>query len=726
MVYIYEQTSGSLVTLTGAAEPFMTQEDDDDDIFTPIRTQSGYIRVIDETNGGNLLETIIPSNNVEKLVRVYAGEWNIDMTTFTDQDLLWQGFMCANAYTQPWDNQKKMIEFPVKSLLAAMEDISLPLSYAGDEINIAKVFVDAYEQLQENPSGACVISNLKNAETDFLKVHVEMAAFFKEEEVSNEGESHVEYVADSYYDAISAIAKLYGMTVREHYGKLYISMFDNGDGKIGRMQIPSWSNMVSIANGGTFGGSMIGVPETPLLEYVDFGGNDNVAGFVLGGKNAKVVVNIGGLTFGVSVPQTAETSDTPIEFALHTGKLYVQPHAPRYGGDPLEDWDYREYSRSTYLNYSNYETMLTKTLIKGYTSNPYASANTHLYTGIFPIRWFWQEDNEQVVLKSGLYMNTQYKTSATSPSNIEFSILYNISSQLKLNATSGWIRIDFEWHNIIWYSGMSEPPYYLFDDASEVFTEQAAAQRDVWAEVTVILSCGNKYWNGSAWVEYYSAQQALAEHAYFTIFITNTKINTNKTSDMNIDEDDGYFIPVTKKLRGTVTMFILNFVPVKTSDSIYRYCYSHILNNLEVSHVLPTSIVASQRGSNTYAKTILAKGFSEDKVVDISIGTINNNLPASCFIKRAIDTYIESLTYYGEGGTTYSMRPELNLLNRIVAQFNQIRRTFIAVMKRTYSAIQTYDFFQLRFTYSGRKFFGVVKEHNWREDIQEVKFIEVT
>ena len=327
------------------------------------------------------------------------------------------------------------------------------------------------------------------------------------------------------------------MTVREHYGKLYISMFDNGDGKIGRMQIPSWSNIVSIANDETFGGSMIGVPETPLLEYVDFGGNDNVAGFVLGGKNAKVVVNLGGLTFGVSVPQTAETSDTPIEFDLHTGKLYVQPHAPRYLGNPLEDWTYREYSLSDYLYYSNYETMLTKTLINGYTSNPYASADTHLYTGIFPIRWFWQKDDEQVVLKSGLYLNTQYKTSATSPSNIELNTLYNITSQLKLSATSGWIRIDFEWHNIIWYSGVSAPQY-LFDDASQVFSEQAAAQRDVKAQVTVILRVGNKYWNGSAWVEYYTVQQALANHAYFTIFITNTKIDTNKTSDMNIVEDD--------------------------------------------------------------------------------------------------------------------------------------------------------------------------------------------
>ena len=40
--------TGNAVPLKGGAQPFVTQEDDDDDQFTPIRTQSGYIRIIDD------------------------------------------------------------------------------------------------------------------------------------------------------------------------------------------------------------------------------------------------------------------------------------------------------------------------------------------------------------------------------------------------------------------------------------------------------------------------------------------------------------------------------------------------------------------------------------------------------------------------------------------------------------------------------------------------------
>ena len=40
--------SGYPLTLKGGAQPFTTQEDDSDDMFTPIRTQTGYLRIVDD------------------------------------------------------------------------------------------------------------------------------------------------------------------------------------------------------------------------------------------------------------------------------------------------------------------------------------------------------------------------------------------------------------------------------------------------------------------------------------------------------------------------------------------------------------------------------------------------------------------------------------------------------------------------------------------------------
>ena len=39
--------SGTAVPLKGGAQPFSTQEDDDNNMFAPVRTQSGYFRIVD-------------------------------------------------------------------------------------------------------------------------------------------------------------------------------------------------------------------------------------------------------------------------------------------------------------------------------------------------------------------------------------------------------------------------------------------------------------------------------------------------------------------------------------------------------------------------------------------------------------------------------------------------------------------------------------------------------
>ena len=49
-VSIYDDNySGSTpVQLKGGEHPFTTEEDNDDDFFTPVRTQSGYLRIVDD------------------------------------------------------------------------------------------------------------------------------------------------------------------------------------------------------------------------------------------------------------------------------------------------------------------------------------------------------------------------------------------------------------------------------------------------------------------------------------------------------------------------------------------------------------------------------------------------------------------------------------------------------------------------------------------------------
>ena len=62
--------TGNAIPLKGGAEPFSTQEDGQEDEFMPIRTQSGYLRIVDDGKdaNGNAFnwKDLIPSTNISR------------------------------------------------------------------------------------------------------------------------------------------------------------------------------------------------------------------------------------------------------------------------------------------------------------------------------------------------------------------------------------------------------------------------------------------------------------------------------------------------------------------------------------------------------------------------------------------------------------------------------------------------------------------------------------
>lgn len=120
-VNVYDDRyTDSPVQLTGAANPFETQEDDDDDFFTPVRRQSGYLRIVDtgEDNAGNTFNwrTFIPTTDTDRPV------------TLTNEDgtVLWMGFMQAQNFGSRLYDTPQEREFPLQCPLtvASRADIN--------------------------------------------------------------------------------------------------------------------------------------------------------------------------------------------------------------------------------------------------------------------------------------------------------------------------------------------------------------------------------------------------------------------------------------------------------------------------------------------------------------------------------------------------------------------------------------------------------------------------
>lgn len=110
---------GAAIPLRAAVSPFETNENRSDDRFTPIRSQTGYIRIVDngyDLNGNAFdWQELLPSTNIEHQVRLVDSLSNI----------LWIGYMKADMYTTQIFEEAIEYEFPILCPLALLEDMQL-------------------------------------------------------------------------------------------------------------------------------------------------------------------------------------------------------------------------------------------------------------------------------------------------------------------------------------------------------------------------------------------------------------------------------------------------------------------------------------------------------------------------------------------------------------------------------------------------------------------------
>jgi len=99
--------------LMGGVQPFVTQEDDDEDVFLPVRKQSGYLRVIDD--GSFNWRALIPTDDMSTPVVLTKGG-----------TVMWQGFMQAQTFSGELYGNPQEREYPVQCALSALASQQAP------------------------------------------------------------------------------------------------------------------------------------------------------------------------------------------------------------------------------------------------------------------------------------------------------------------------------------------------------------------------------------------------------------------------------------------------------------------------------------------------------------------------------------------------------------------------------------------------------------------------
>lgn len=107
--------SNTTTALVPSATPFISQVEENDDFFTPVRAQTGNIGVQGEVS---IMESLLASAPADRPVVLTATKNN---TTA----LVWKGYLQTEAFSQVWDKGPNDIALPVMSHLAIISSYNL-------------------------------------------------------------------------------------------------------------------------------------------------------------------------------------------------------------------------------------------------------------------------------------------------------------------------------------------------------------------------------------------------------------------------------------------------------------------------------------------------------------------------------------------------------------------------------------------------------------------------
>lgn len=141
-VEIYGESTGVAVkSITLGANPLITEEDDNDDLFTPIRTQTGTLEVLDPY--GTLMEEIIPDDTLDRPIIVKR---------VSDGRVMWQGYISNDTFSQDYTYRDRVVTISVNGMIETMKKIcaTKPTSPIVSLGNVVRMYGDVLSDLHIN------------------------------------------------------------------------------------------------------------------------------------------------------------------------------------------------------------------------------------------------------------------------------------------------------------------------------------------------------------------------------------------------------------------------------------------------------------------------------------------------------------------------------------------------------------------------------------------------
>jgi hypothetical protein len=624
----------------------------------------------------------------------------------------WIGFLQADVYTQSWNGGMKEIEIAVNSVLQTLQSVNLRSDISYGREPLKKLVNLANELIDPSFPVVATVHNIDNAQEQYnwLTWIVDWQMFFmnqSDEEQSDDAQiinTDTYHYGCSLYEALEKVCRLAGLTLQERGRRWFFTKIDL-DQETCRCQY--WNVITD-----TFSNpSSISIKD--LLANVEWYGDDNKADYTNGRRMVIVSTDIVSNDEVVKQPEVVPNSTAPYQF--NTGDAQ--------GGFRFfaQVCDSNSQQEETFYNhhyvYRQLDDSVETTRQDVVDCSVIGTRGTPAYfldnqrTGCFHIRYAKRRKETDVVYlgSNALVLRSQYMDRTGDLGWPIGNAAYKLRSRSSMYFKGGWLRLNY---NV----GIFMP---IGSDANaNVFLGPypSSPTRMYWK-----VRIGNYLWNvkNQTWDLLPPEMEYRSNDYIIEVLLRGGKIVTNKTEQMNIDESDGFFIPLNNAiLEGEVSITMLDAVVVEGTAGGFEQCTTHLIEGLELTYEQEQSLTYSKKNENRYKKHILNVGFKDNEEVQLAIGTFNNNKQAVNLIRYIDGSYIEGVPYFVDAVNTEALRPELHLLNMLYDHYKEVRRIYTGVLKsRSWLPAE-------RWMYGGRKFLAIISRRNWRTDTDDVKFLE--
>lgn len=293
--------SGSDIELKGAAQPFVTSEDADEDVFKPVRTQTGYIRIVDDGKAADGVTAfdwhdLIPASDTERPVTLTKTVGGVSTT-------LWQGFMQTQTFDGPLYSGPTEREFPVQCMLSALDSIMVDTSIVVDNVqyHVCNFYMLIYQAFSK-VSSVMTIDNFKiqggEEAAEWLKSNFDWQNLLN----SNSDGLTPRY---SYLKALEDMCRFWGFTLRTAGTSVYMTQYGASD--VVRKQTITLSNVLNLAKRTSASYNLDNTYYSNASLY-DFANTEQQETALMGYKKAIVKAECNNVTVGVDYTQQ-EVSD---------------------------------------------------------------------------------------------------------------------------------------------------------------------------------------------------------------------------------------------------------------------------------------------------------------------------------------------------------------------------------------------------------------------------------